>query len=400
MNLLEKLKDKEIWYSFLNYKLEKGTLFFDEEKELRDFIDNEKYIDKVEKLCKGEYSFSLPEKLMVNKMGSTKKRVVYTFSQDENLILKLMAYLLHRYDSLFAPNLYSFRQNYSTKEALATLTRQTGVYCYKVDIHNYFNSIDTNILLEKLTSVIDDEHLLWFFRSILTQEKCIYNGQEVSEKMGGMAGTPISAFFANIYLMEMDKYFYENNVVYARYSDDIVIFSKDKEELDGYVDILHKYIFDNKLEINSDKEHYYEPSEAWEFLGVSCHNREVDLSSGTIQKIKGKIRRKCRALYRWKIRKGATTDNAVRATIKVFNRKFYGIDKTTELTWSRWFFPIITTDKSLKLIDNFLEENLRYIATGRHTKKNYKEVTYRKLKDLGFTPLVSAFWEYRKSIEK
>ena len=44
MNLLEKLKDKEIWYSFLNYKLEKGTLFFDEEKELRDFIDNEKYI--------------------------------------------------------------------------------------------------------------------------------------------------------------------------------------------------------------------------------------------------------------------------------------------------------------------------------------------------------------------
>ena len=99
MNLLENLKDKEIWYSFLKYKLEKGTLFFDEEKELRDFIDNEKYIDKVEKLCKGEYSFSLPEKLMVNKMGSTKKRVVYTFSQDENLILKLMAYLLHRYYS-------------------------------------------------------------------------------------------------------------------------------------------------------------------------------------------------------------------------------------------------------------------------------------------------------------
>ena len=150
MNLLENLKDKEIWYSFLKYKLEKGTLFFDEEKELRDFIDNEKYIDKVEKLCRGEYSFSLPEKLLVNKMGSTKKRVVYTFSQDENLILKLMAYLLHRYDSLFAPNLYSFRQNYSTKEALATLTRQTGVYCYKVDIHNYFNSIDSKMLLKEL----------------------------------------------------------------------------------------------------------------------------------------------------------------------------------------------------------------------------------------------------------
>ena len=400
MNLLENLKDKEIWYSFLKYKLEKGTLFFDEEKELRDFIDNEKYIDKVEKLCKGEYSFSLPEKLMVNKMGSTKKRVVYTFSQDENLILKLMAYLLHRYDSLFAPNLYSFRQNYSTKEALATLTRQTGVYCYKVDIHNYFNSIDTTILLRKLEEVVEDKELMWFFNQILTQDKCVFEDKVLVEKMGGMAGTPISAFFANIYLMEMDKYFYDNNITYARYSDDIVIFSQDKSELDSYVEILHNYISNNKLEINSEKENYYTPDDAWEFLGVSCHNREVDLSSGTIKKIKGKIRRKCRALYRWKLRKGATTENAVKATIKVFNRKFYGIDKTTELTWSRWFFPILTTDKGLKIIDNFLEENLRYIATGRHTKKNYKEVTYSKLKDLGFTPLVSAFWDYRKTSNK
>ena len=38
MNLLEKLKDKQTWYSFLNHKLEKGALFFEEEKQLRDFI--------------------------------------------------------------------------------------------------------------------------------------------------------------------------------------------------------------------------------------------------------------------------------------------------------------------------------------------------------------------------
>ena len=233
------------------------------------------------------------------------------------------------------------------------------MYCYKVDIHNYFNSIDTDILLKRLESVIEDSKLMWFFDKVLTQDKCICNGEEITETMGGMAGTPISAFFANVYLMEMDKYFYDNNITYARYSDDIVIFSKDKEKLDNYVAVLRNYINENKLQINAEKENYYNPDEPWEFLGVSCHNGEIDLSSGTIQKIKGKIRRKCRALYRWKIRKSATTDNAIKATIKVFNRKFYGINLTTELTWCRWFFPILTTDKSLKIIDNFLEENLR-----------------------------------------
>ena len=400
MNLLEKLKDKQTWYSFLNYKLEKGTLFFEEEKLLREFIDKEKYLDKVDKLNNMEYCFSLPQKMLINKIGSIKKRVVYTFSQDENFILKMIAFLLHEYDGIFAPNLYSFRQNYCTKDALNFLTRQVNVYCYKVDIHNYFNSIDTDILLKKLEKIINDKKLLCFFTKILTQDKCFYEGKEIVEKMGGMAGTPISAFFANVYLMELDKYFYDNNIVSARYSDDIVLFSKNKEQLDNCVKKLHDFINDNKLQINAEKENYYEPNEPWEFLGVSCHNGEIDLSSGTIKKIKGKIRRKCRALYRWKIKKSATTDNAIKATIKVFNRKFYGVNLTSELTWSRWFFPILTTDKSLKLIDNFLEENLRYIATGRHTKKNYKQVTYRKLKELGFTPLVSAFWEYKKNAEK
>ena len=400
MNLLEKLKNKEIWYSFLNYKIEKGALFFEEEKELKEFIDGEQYLEKVNKLNTNEFCFSLPEKMLVNKMGSTKKRVVYTFSKDENYILKLIAFLLHEYDNIFAPNLYSFRQNYSTKEALSVLTKQTNVYCYKVDIHNYFNSIDTGILLQKLKGVIKDEKLMWFFNCILTQNKCISNGEVIEEQMGAMAGTPISAFFANVYLMEMDEYFYNKGITYARYSDDIVIFSQSREDLSNNIKTLHKYIEDNRLSINPEKENFYETNEAWEFLGVSCHNGEVDLSSGTIKKIKGKIRRKCRALYRWKIRKGATTENAVKATIKVFNRKFYGIDKTTELTWSRWFFPILTIDKSLKLIDNFLEENLRYIASGRHTKKNYKEVSYGKLKELGFVPLVSAFWEYRNGLIK
>ena len=44
------------------------------------------------------------------------------------------------------------------------------------------------------------------------------------------------------------------------------------------------------IKINPEKEHFYCPGEAWEFLGVSCNNKEVDLSSGTIRKIKGKIR--------------------------------------------------------------------------------------------------------------
>ena len=397
MDILEELNNKNTWYSFLNYKIENGTLFFEEEKELRDFIDKELYKEKVQKLNNQEYCFSVPQKMLVNKMGSTKKRVVYTFLQDENYILKLIAFLLHKYDNIFSPNLYSFRQHHSPKAALQKLTKQTNVYCYKVDIHNYFNSIDAKLLLAKLSQVIHDKKLMWFFTKILSQNKCIFDGKEIAETMGGMAGIPISAFFANVYLMDMDQYFFDHNITYARYSDDIVIFCKSRQELEEHIKLLHSFIKQNNLQINSEKENIYTPSDSWEFLGISCHDKEVDLSSGTLKKIKGKIRRKCRALYRWQIKKGAPAEKAIKATIKIFNRKFYDINNTIELTWSKWFFPVLTTDKSLKIIDNYLEENLRYISTGRHTKKNYKNVPYKKLKELGYIPLVSAFWEYKKA---
>jgi len=398
MSLLEQLKNKETWYNFLNYKLEKGTLFFNEEKELREYIEGECYLETVNKLINMDYCFSTPTKKLVNKMGSTKKRVVYSFAKDENIILKVIVYLLHKYDHLFPPNVYSFRKNHSVKDALNRLVCQNNVYCYKVDIHNYFNSIDTSILLKKLENIIDDDILMWFFKKIITQNKCVFEKEIIFEDMGGMAGVPISAFFANVYLMDMDQYFFDNNITYARYSDDIVVFSKDKEKLNEYINKLHDYIKRNNLKINKEKEFVYDPNTAWEFLGISCHNGIVDLSEATVNKIKGKIRRKCRALYRWKLKKGKTTENAIRATIKVFSKKFYDVSEKRELTWSKWFFPVLTTDRSLNIIDKYLEDNLRYIATGRHTKMNYKKVTYERLKELGFCPLVNSYWDYRKGL--
>ncbi|MBR0531550.1 MAG: group II intron reverse transcriptase/maturase, partial [Bacteroidales bacterium] len=48
---------------------------------------------------------------------------------------------------------------------------------------------------------------------------------------GVMAGTPTAPFLANVYLMEVDHHFEGEGVIYARYSDDIIILAEDQEEL-------------------------------------------------------------------------------------------------------------------------------------------------------------------------
>ena len=64
-----------------------------------------------------------------------------------------------------------------------------------------------------------------------------------------------------------------------------------------------------------------------------------------------------------------------------------------ELSWKYWFFPTITTDKSLKVIDKYMQQELRYIVTGKHNKRNYKIVPYTVLKNCNYKPLVSEYYK-------
>lgn len=401
MSILDVIDDELLWADFLCYKKDKGNLRKRELTELENFVIKKEYLQTAKALKNGEYPFAIPQKKLVNKMGSDKKRVVYSFSYCETAVLKLISFLLYRYDDRMTENLFSFRKNFGVKRAIKQITQNNNRgYCYKLDIKDYFNSIDISLLLPKLKNIlIDDDKLYYFFERLLSEDKAVFDGETIDAKRGVMAGTPVSPFLANVFLIDLDAHFSQNGILYARYSDDIIAFADSVEELTAYADYIKNYLTTQNLSVNPSKEQVYLPSDNWEYLGISYDkkSRDIDLSGATVEKIKGKIRRKCRALYRWKIRKNATTENAVKAAIKSFNKKFYETALNSELTWCRWFFPILTVDTSLKNVDTYLEENLRYIATGKHAKKNFEELPYEKLKELGFRPLVKEFWQYKRS---
>ena len=83
------------------------------------------------------------------------------------------------------------------------------------------------------------------------------------------------------------------------------------------------------------------------------------------------MRRKTHALARWGNKKGVDGEKVARVFIKRFNTKLYDNPVYSELTWTRWFFPIINTDKTLKQIDEYMLECVRYLATGKRTKSKY-----------------------------
>jgi len=404
MAIWEQLFLQEQWQAFLKYKEEKQHLSEKEKTELEKYIQQKEYLTVLSQAEKTR--LPLPLRKEINKTGTLKKRVVYSFPEEFNYLLKLLAYCLQEYDGLFSDNCYAFRRNYGVKDAVKCLKRQKELqkkHCLKVDISNYFNSIDVPILLSKLAFLREkDEQVYCFLTELLSRDEAIRaEGKEtykITEKRGAMAGIPVSPFLANVYLMDVDRFFEAENVLYFRYSDDILLFADSVEELERYKVQLFNRLKENRLQINPSKLQVYKPVEAVEFLGFCFSQGEVDLAESTIVKIKGKIKRKAHALRRWQQKKGLPPERAAKGFIKAMNRKFFIRGDGNEFSWSRWFFPCLTSDKGLKEIDAYMQKYVRFCVTGRHYKGNYR-INYAQMKDWGYKSLVHEYYREKKDVQ-
>ena len=118
MTLLDELKKKDVWENFLAYQTEHGRLKADERKRLEVFAREEQY-----KKITDMMEFGYPVRKEITRLGSSGKRVVYSYSDEEMSVLKLLAFLLYRYDEKLPESCYSFRRNKTAQQAVRDICR-------------------------------------------------------------------------------------------------------------------------------------------------------------------------------------------------------------------------------------------------------------------------------------
>jgi hypothetical protein len=395
MSLLDRLDDPAAWADFLADKRAKAHLTPREDAALAAFAAAGGYRDPAARLRRGDWP--APQRREVNKAGSGKKRVVYSFPEPESFTLKLLAWLLYRYDDRQPPGCYSFRRGLGAHTAIRTLVRTPGIgrlWCYKADVKDYFNSIPVAGMVQVLGEVVDDDpELLAALTGLLARDEALEDGVVVPGPRGVMAGIPIAPFLANLYLGGLDRQF-AGQRPYARYSDDIIVFAPSEAEIGDCRARIASWLAGCGLAVNPKKETLTAPGEPWEFLGIAYDQGHLDLSAATRTKLKAKIRRKARSLRRWMARRDATAERAMAALIRAYNRKFFSGRGRDELNWSRWFFPLLTRDDTLAEMDAYLQQYLRWLPTGHHRKANFR-TSYADLKKLGYRTLVNEYHRYR-----
>ncbi len=362
------------------------------------YILTERFNEDIQRLIEGDYYFDPPKLIFLRKARSDRRRRVYSFSEENKILLQFLTFMLmERYDDLFPDTLYSFRKSNPVGKLYQVIRRydpHREKYIIKMDIRSFGESIDPVMLDKKLKPWLADEPELHAFIMWMISRNLYYRDGRLEEGFTSvLPGNPIVAFLQNVFLLEADSFMKENVSICSRYTDDICMICEDSSSAERLMEQLQKIITDLGLSLNEEKTCIVPPGVSYDLLGIRFAPDMTDIAENTFRKVSSKMKHRAESISR-RVKNGRLTrEDGLRLMAGYIRYYYYGSGEDDWISWTDKFFPFITTTESLKKLDHLSQECLRYIATGRRTNAKYR-FRYQDIRDAGYVPLVRAYYDH------
>jgi retron-type reverse transcriptase len=201
-------------------------------------------------------------------------------------------------DRRFIFDSYACRQGKGVHAAVNRYQQWSKHYPYvlKMDIEQYFPSIDHDVLKAKLRHYLKDRYILALLDKIIDtapaatgrMDCCYFPGDDLLTPTERTTGLPIgnltSQFFANLYLDTVDHFIKEQLHVraYLRYVDDLVILGRDKVLLHEIREAIRERLAKDRLRLHPRKAHIYHTARGIDLFGyqVFPHKRKLRNDNG------------------------------------------------------------------------------------------------------------------------
>lgn len=393
------------WVDTLDRLMEKPNVSRNEKDNL--MLLNMIAPDLINQLFDGTYEWSIPTKTAISKSGTTKKRIVYIYSMQDRYLLGILyrAFSVY-YSNKINPHCFSYKTGTSTNTAIKYIKqniKQNKLSGVKLDIHAYFNSVSEQRVREIIDELFEEgSGIKKSMQDLFLDNRCYWKGSIIEEFKGLIPGTALASFFANYCLAPLDTLLDSQHIIFARYSDDIIIIDKNKEKLDEILETVKKCIGEYGLEINPDKYKWFEDDEDFEFLGLKISNNgTVDISDHAKKKMKKQIYKWCKKGRRDMEMKGYAFKPTVIKIMHKFNNKNFKcfINNESTFGWCHYAFRYLTTDKSLIEMDKYVRDTIKAMKIGKYKNIDKVQISEEEFTELGWVSLKDLYDLYKKDFD-
>lgn len=155
----------------------------------------------------------LPQKLVISKLNDNIKRLYKDVQSNRRIIIK---------------------------QIKALLEETVPMWILKTDIEKFYESIDRDRLFGKLKS----DSMLSYHSIVFLQK--LFSHEKLSSQTGVPRGMSISSTLSEIYMRKFDRWVkqFPSVYYYARFVDDIIIFSNNKQQLEHLRDQINDKLED------------------------------------------------------------------------------------------------------------------------------------------------------------
>ncbi len=325
-------------------------------------------------LLSGRYQPSAVLRREIPKAGGGMRPLGIPTAVDRVIQQMILQVLTPIYDPIFSPWSFGFRPGRSGHDAIVAAQRmvQSGRrVVVDVDLKRFFDRVQHDVLMERLSRRIGDVVLLGLIRRFLSAG-ILAGGITTERHEGTPQGGPLSPLLANILLDEVDKELERHGHSFARYADDCNVYVRSKRAGERVLTLLRRLYGRLRLVVNEGKSGVGNASER-KFLGYSFW-----YAKGSV--VKRRVASKTLLAFKAEIREQTRRTRGENLVSVI------GGLKAKLLGWKN-YFRLADTPRVFLELDGWIRHRLRalQLKQWRHGRK-----AFRELRRLGASMVVSS----------
>ena len=365
--------------------------------EVRNFTEPEFRLRLAKLMLAGKCRIAPPHILLIPKPDSDEKRKVYCNNAMDRIICTQIAHVYNRmYKDRIHPCCVSYQKGVGVPHIVRSISQylvtHPGLTGWKMDIHHYFDAVSEEArdqALKELDSGSCFDRIVWDY---LHDDVILDEHGEVQHVYKGIAqGFAVSPFLANYLLRDMDEAVSRLNVLYYRYSDDLLILGPDA---DRAKEIVASMLAEKGLQIHPRKCVPVDASTRFTFLGFDICGGDITFSQSSLKRIKKDIR----SLTKTRKGQDKRSEEVLRKVIRQINHKLYvaHIINDKEFGWGEYFLGTVTVEADIRMLDEYIKDHIRHTYTGKwNSSANYRKVPNDVLRQCGYVSMVH-LWKLRR----